>query len=398
MTKSLIERLREAGHRTPGAPRAVGGTRTTPDIEQGGASLGPNAVTALLLYGTDTLHLLPRGLKSVTIGSAPDQNIAIHSPFVSAHHCRLDRRRAKLSVRDVGSKNGTFFEGEREQKFDLKPGKTFIVGARPHRFLALNDEMRTAYPALTDIVGIESEHVIGGARETPSPSDVIVAATHGANMLITSEPDCDQARLARLIHGISLQRTRPIVELDRQRIPADRKAQNEIIKGAARRSTLVLDLGADAKPIDPAVVATLFATRHRIRVVVLARTVDVADKALGEPHVRPMQHLWLRPVASRPEAILHLLDRMFEEHNSLLRVMHLTADNQDALRAHDWPHNFRSLREAAMWLTTIYRHGSTHKAAQTLGIPQATLYHWYSRTLGLRRPLSFHQHKSAVGE
>lgn len=363
-------------------------TRTTPDVEKAGPFEGNDVVTSLLRYGTDTLHVLPRTIGHVWLGSAPDQNIAVPSPFVSARHCRLERRHGSLKVTDQRSKNGTFFEGARARAFYLTPGKTFIVGARPYRFLALNDEMRASYPALADILGAENEHVHGDARETPSPSDVIVAAVNGAHMLIASEPHCDQDRLARIIHKISLHREHPIVERDPARIPPDRKAQADLVKRAAARSTLVLDLGDNHDPIEPSFVSMLFTPRHQVRVIVLARTIDVAEKALGKQHVHAMQHLWLRPVASRPEAIHRLLDRMFEERNSPLRVSYLTMENQSALESHDWPHNFVSLRQAAAWLTAIFRLGSIHKAVQALQLRPATLYYWYSDILKMSHPLS----------
>lgn len=379
-----------ADERSTAKRDAVGNarTRTTPEAERAGPLEGPNWVTSLLLYGTDTLSIFPRTVKQITLGSAPGQSIVVASPFVSARHCRLERKRSTLRVTDERSKNGTWFEGAREPWFYLTPGKTFIVGARPHRFLALNDQMRASYPALVDILGAEREHAIDSAREPPSPSDVIVAATAGSPLLITSEPHCDQDRLARIVHGISLVREHPIVELGASQVPADRKAQTELIKRHAARSTLVLDLGDHNKPLDPAFVAMLFKPRHQVRVIVLARAAVVADKALGRQHGARLQEIWLRPVAGRPEAIDRLFDRMLEERNSPLRMSYLAPANQDAVRSHGWPENFASLRQAAAWLTAIYRLGSIHKAAHALQIAPATLHYWYSHTLKLFSPLS----------
>jgi DNA-binding NtrC family response regulator len=104
-----------------------------------------------------------------------------------------------------------------------------------------------------------------------------------------------------------------------------------------------------------------------------------------------MQDLSVRPVAKRRSAIPWLLNRMFEEQNSPLRVEQLTVENQGALASYDWPHNFLSLREAATWLTAIDRVGSVLHAAEALELPTSTLNHWYRNTLGLSRPLSFRQ-------
>jgi DNA-binding NtrC family response regulator len=82
-------------------------------------------------------------------------------------------------------------------------------------------------------------------------------------------------------------------------------------------------------------------------VIALARSLAVADQALGERHARQLQHIWLPPIASRPEAVDRLLDRRFVERSSPLRMSRMTPDNQRALRAYRWPGNFASLREAA---------------------------------------------------
>jgi hypothetical protein len=359
-------------------------TRTVPDELRGGTFEGPDVVTALLLYDAGTEHPLDPSKSQFILGSAVDCDIAIDSPFVSARHCRLERRTLGLEVADQGSKNGTYFEGKREVEFFLRPGKTFVVGALPHRFLALNDEMRAHYPTLIDILGQPDEHSI--RSETPSPSDLILAAVHGAHILVTSEPHCEQDRLAYIVHALSLLRARPMVELSQ--VPVDRAKQLDLIRKRAAQSTLVLDLGDNDVRLPTSFVTTAFSSRYRVRVLALARSYEIAAEALGERYVRQMQHVPLRPIASRPEAVDRLLDRMFLQRSSKLRVSDMTLDNQSALRAYRWPDNYASLREAADRLAAIMRFGSVHKAALALKIPPATFYHWYSKTMRMTHPLT----------
>jgi FHA domain-containing protein len=385
----------EAPHRAID-PRS-GRTLTAPEGQQAGIHNGPSVVTWLRRYDTRTEYRLPPDQAQITIGSA-DCDIVIQSPFVSQLHCRLDRRGAQLEVTDEGSKNGTAFDGELAPSFYLKPGQTFTVGELPYQFLALNDEMRALYPALTDILGDEAvpgtrppgtgmggddaEHVIRAER--PSPSSLIIAAVRGAHLLITGEPGCDQDDLARMIHAMSRFRLRPIIELGA--IPEERARQSDLIKREATRSTLVLTL-ASSRAIDPIFVSMLFSPSFQVRVIVLARTVDMARKALDRQHVQAMHHIALRPLALRSEAIPRLLDRMLEARDSPLRVSALTEDNQGALRAHGWPENLSSLRHAADRLASIAHHDSIPKAAAALGIKRNTLYHWYTEIVGLSYPL-----------
>jgi len=367
-------------------------TSTVPEGCRAGTFEGPDTVTALAQYDTGTEHELSPARKHFTLGSAPDRDIAIDSPFVSAHHCQLDRKLHGLHVTDQRSKNGTYFESAREKAFYLHPGRTFVVGALPHRLLALNDEMRACYPALIDVLGDIPGNIPGEPeeralrRETPSPGDMIVAAVDGAHLLIQSEPHCEQDQLARIIHRISRLRARPIVELAREQVPVDRAKQHGFIQRRAAKSTLVLDLGSNDTRLPTSFVSAVFAARYQIRVIALVRSLDVADAALGE-YARQMKYVRLLPIARRPAAIDRLLDRMLVERGSPLRMSQVTPANRHALQTYGWPDNFASLREAADRLTAITRAGSINGAAIALGIPRATLHHWYSKILGLSPPL-----------
>jgi FHA domain-containing protein len=387
----------EAAATTPRASVEKMHTQTAPESQRGGTLERPSVVTSLLLYGTDSLWLTPPSVKQITVGSEVGLGIVLPSVHVSAKHCRLDRKREQLWVIDLGSKNGTFFEGVRRRSFALSPGKVFIVGTRAHRFVALNDVMRMSYPALVDILGAENEHAIGGANDPPSPSDLIVTATGGAHLVITGEPHCGQDRLARVIHDISLYCERPFVELRSADIPKDRKPQADLIKQVAR-ATLVLHVDPDDKPLSEAFVSPLFKARHQVRVIAVARDLEVADRVLGPRYCRQLKELWLRPLASRPEAIDRLFNRALEERSSPLKMAYLTPQNQDALRSYDWPENFESVREAAIRLTAIYRLGNPHQAALALEMASSSLYKWYRHELKLSTPLSHRLRKPEVAE
>jgi len=376
---------RRGSNPTPQQPVRSGGTRTPPEGLKGGSSEGPGVVTWLVHYDTGVLYKLGPAGQDVILGSAPGRpgrDIRIESTFVSAHHCRLDQTPLGLCVTDLGSKNGTHFDGEKREKgFFIRPGKMFVVGALTNRFLALNDQMHRSYPVLVDIVGEPAEHTI--RSETPSPSDLILAAGQGAHLLITSEPHCEQHELARIVHSISTLRDRTPVEI--AQVPVDPALQFDLIERATR-STLVLDLGDDEMRLPSNFLELLFAAKYQVRVIALARSLTVADNALGRSHAREMQHIWLPPLAARHEAIERLLDRMFHERNSPLRVASLTPKNQRALRTYRWPDNFVSLREVADRLTAIGR-GSINKAAPEFELAQSVLNYWYKKKIKLSIPL-----------
>ena len=98
-------------------------------------------------------------------------------------------------------------------------------------------------------------------------------------------------------------------------------------------------------------------------------------------------HVSLEPLARRRGAIHRLLDAMFQERGSPLRVSAMTFYNQDALRRHRWPHNFASLRQAADRLVAVAQEPSLRRAALALRVPPATFHHWYADIVGLESPL-----------
>lgn len=356
-------------------------TKTLPDALHGGWLDGPDIVTALGVDGNEVTYDLPREQRTFTIGSSSDRDIALPEKFLSALHCVLERRGTGLRVHDQGSYNGTFYGGRRETAFDLRPGETF--NAASVRFLALNDEMRAALPVFSDLLGAE-ERDRGQSRpvETTS-SDLIIAATSGIHMLITGDAGCGHALLARTLHGISLVRGRPIVELDT--IPDDRREQRAIIDRASR-STLVLTIGSKTPVMDSAFVSMMFSSSFHIRVMVIAPTVSKAEDVLGTPNVRTMRLVYLRPLALRASAVPRLLDRMLAQRASVLRVSDMSVSNQNALQAYGWPGNLAELELAADRLIAIARDGSLLKASKSLGMSTSSLHYWFGQ-VGMSLPV-----------
>ena len=168
-------------------------TATLPEGQRSAFLDGPDEVTGLRIYTTGRELAIPNVGKTFSIGSAPNCDASIQGDYLSALHCMVERRPGALRVRDHGSRNGTFYGGRRELVFDVRPGETFQCASL--RFLVLNDAMREAYPVLVEIMGAADEHGIAGPDV--APSDLVVAATQGANLLLTGEAGCDQDRLDR---------------------------------------------------------------------------------------------------------------------------------------------------------------------------------------------------------
>lgn len=66
-----------------------------------------------------------------TLGGAPDNNIALSDPYVSAHHARLRWDGMTWWVEDLGSTNGTWINQERCPAYKpvaIPPGATVRMG------------------------------------------------------------------------------------------------------------------------------------------------------------------------------------------------------------------------------------------------------------------------------
>lgn len=64
-----------------------------------------------------------------TIGRASDADVRLQDPYVSRWHCQIMDADGAAVVRDLGSKNGTFVNGNRITEAPLLPGQILRLGA-----------------------------------------------------------------------------------------------------------------------------------------------------------------------------------------------------------------------------------------------------------------------------
>lgn len=68
-----------------------------------------------------------KGAKT-TIGRVADNDFQIPEGSVSSHHCELHLQGKDVLVKDLGSTNGTFINGERVEEATLKQGQILRLG------------------------------------------------------------------------------------------------------------------------------------------------------------------------------------------------------------------------------------------------------------------------------
>ena len=102
-----------------------------------GNSAGKSQMSALvsgvasLLIGNRQVHVPPGGLR---IGRAPDNNLTLDDNAASRYHANLMQAASGWMLRDLGSANGTFVNGERITLQRLNPGDHILIGKTEMQF------------------------------------------------------------------------------------------------------------------------------------------------------------------------------------------------------------------------------------------------------------------------
>ncbi len=122
-----------------------------------------------------TRYLLPVG--ATRIGRSPDNDIVIQGPqtaIVSLNHLEVVKSEAGYRIRDLGSTNGTYLNGERLTEAELTGPATIRLGSDGPEFTFTTEEPPTAELDSTLVV---PEGVL---LATPNPAAPPVAGTHEA--------------------------------------------------------------------------------------------------------------------------------------------------------------------------------------------------------------------------
>ena len=66
--------------------------------------------------------------EKTTIGRVEDNAFQISEPSVSSHHCEVILKGNEITIRDLGSTNGTFINGDQVKEAPLKHGQILRLG------------------------------------------------------------------------------------------------------------------------------------------------------------------------------------------------------------------------------------------------------------------------------
>lgn len=126
----------------------------------------------------------PHGLQEILLkpglnrlGRTEDNDFQISDDSVSSHHCQIDLKDDVITVRDLGSTNGTFLDGQPIQSAVLQPGQVLCLGTV--NMICQGDPVRQPVRISVETPLAVSE----GAKavnlvETPAANNVEVCVQH----------------------------------------------------------------------------------------------------------------------------------------------------------------------------------------------------------------------------
>jgi len=325
----------------------------------------------VVIDGPDRGRACRLGNAAVVIGTAADAGLALSDDRVSARHAEVTVVDGRFAVRDLGSTNGTWFEGSRLERAVVAAGATLRLGRSAVRIepeAQPLDVVPSQARRFGELVGASlAMREVFAVLERVSASDVTV--------LVEGETGTGKELVARALHAASDRRAGPFVAVDCGALP-EGLLDSELfghVKGAftgaaapraglfarAERGTIFLDELGRIPPsvqarllrvLEERVVRPLGGDRERtidVRVIAAARDDLDAEVAAGRFRADLLYRLGvvrvrLPPLRSRREDLPLLIA-------ALLRARGLddpqpSGPALERLLAHGWPGNVRELR------------------------------------------------------
>ncbi|HEY0250391.1 MAG TPA: sigma 54-interacting transcriptional regulator [Kofleriaceae bacterium] len=339
------------------------------DILDGGT--GRIRCQLVVIDGPDRGRAARLGEADIAIGTDIHCALVLSDDRVSAHHVAVRASGSRFVVRDLGSTNGTFYEGSRVAEITIPAGSTLLVGRSALRIEAEAqpiDLPPSQARAFGELVG-ESLAM----REVFAVLERVAASD--ATLLVEGETGTGKELVARAVHDASDRRRGPFVAVDCGALP-EGLLESELfghVRGAftgaaqarmvmiarANGGTLFLDeLGritstAQARllrVLEERIVRPVGGDSERsVDVRVIAASRDDLDAEVAAGRFRPdllyrlaVVRVALPPLRTRREDLPVLVRELLRRRG--FADSSITGPNLDRLTAHGWPGNIRELR------------------------------------------------------
>src|SRR5579871_6556313 len=118
-----------------------------------------------------------------TVGRKVDKDLVIADPRVSCDHAQIMQEGVEFYLEDLGSKHGTFVNGERVQRQKLERGDRLEFGARDSAYILFNPAHATSNTAREFLSQIS---VIGGIKPEATELETLRLFLEAARKLNTA--------------------------------------------------------------------------------------------------------------------------------------------------------------------------------------------------------------------
>jgi len=320
--------------------------------------------------GATTLASVALGARPIVVGAHASCDLILTDPQVSRRHAEVAVVPDGIRIKDLGSTNGTWWQGTKVGELVVPPGATVKFGGTSVRLAAT--DAPSLPPSDRDHFGAMAGTSLA-MRELFAVLDM--ASPTDATVLIEGESGTGKELAAKAIHDASNRAKGPFVTVDCSAIAenlidshlfghvrgaftgADRDRKGAFVE--ATGGTLVLDelgelpLAAQAKllraleaqtvqPVGadrPVTVDTrVIAATHRD----LSRMVAAKEFRFDLFYRLAVVHVALPPLRDRLEDLPHLIATLYARRG--IAPGPIDGENLERMRRHAWPGNVRELR------------------------------------------------------
>ncbi|HEY5948863.1 MAG TPA: sigma 54-interacting transcriptional regulator [Kofleriaceae bacterium] len=345
-------------------------------IQTGLAMTTTKARTAARSYSLQVLGQdgarVALGARPITVGAHGSCDLILNDPQVSRRHAEIAIVPEGIRIKDLGSTNGTWWQGSKVGEVVVPAGATVQFGGTPVRISAA--DAPSLPPSDRDHFGAMAGKSVAmrelfAVLEMASPSD--------ATVLIEGESGTGKELAARAIHEASARKAGPFVVVDCSAITealldshlfghvkgaftgADRERKGAFVEASG--GTLFLDelgelpLAAQAKllrALEAQTVQPVGADRPvKVDTRVVAATHRDLSRMVAAKEFRfdlfyrlAVVHVALPPLRDRLEDLPHLIQTFYQRRGA--DPGPIDGDNLERLRRYAWPGNVRELRNA----------------------------------------------------
>ena len=329
------------------------------------------------------------------VGSAPGNDLAIVDRKISRHHVELVLSSAGITVRDLGSKNGTFFQGSRVGSVDLPSAGAVLVLGDSEVAVRPDDEEKPLRPSAREQCG----RLVGKSEVMRTLfAQIERVATTDATVLVHGETGSGKELVAEALHELGSRKVGPFVVVDCSAIPRE-LIESELfghVRGAftgaagerrgaferAHGGTLFLDeIGELPLDMQPKLLRALEASTVKavggdkpikVDVRIVAASLRDLAQAVREKHFREdlyfrlnVVRLTVPPLREHLEDLPLLVDRFLRD----LNAPPLGADSMALLARHAWPGNVRQLRNVLERAVALAGGGTPTVRPEDLELP-----------------------------